>query len=154
MPETSELLQEFILGPAHIGFIVPDLEEALAELMRVYGLERDAISLQPPPGEEAASRFAFFSMGGLQFEYIEPCSDYLRQMLLDMPSGGGGINHVAWRVRDIETCLAQLLEHGILPGHVTPEGVVSIGANKMVYLDPATTGGQVIELIEFGEADH
>jgi catechol 2,3-dioxygenase-like lactoylglutathione lyase family enzyme len=154
MPETIEVLQDYILGPAHIGFIVPDLDEALAEASRVYGLEREAISLQPPPGEKAASRFAFFCVGGLQFEYIQPCSDYLRQMLLEMPSGGGGINHVAWRVRDIETCLGRLLEHGILPGHVTPEGVVSIGANKMVYLDPATTAGQVIELIEFGESEN
>ena len=153
MPEASELLQDYIQGPAHIGFIVPDLEAALAEVMRVYGLERDAISLQPTPGEEAATRFAFFSVGGLQFEYIEPCSDYFREILLGMPSGGGGINHVAWRVTDIETCLGRLLEHGILPGHVTPEGVVMIGANKMVYLDPATTGGQVIELIEYGGAD-
>jgi hypothetical protein len=32
---------------------------------------------------------------------------------------------------------------------VTPDGVVRIGEKKMVYLDPDTTGGLVIELIEY-----
>ena len=58
---------------------------------------------------------------------------------------------MAWRVRDIEGALQRLHEQGIAPGHVTPDGVVSFGGKKMVYLDPATTGGLVIELIEYAE---
>ena len=70
-----------------------------------------------------------------------------------MPSGGAGINHVAWRVRDIEGAVARLAGQGIYPGHVTPGGIVAIGAKKMVYLDPATTGGLVIELIQYPQDD-
>ena len=66
-----------------------------------------------------------------------------------MPSGGAGINHVAWRVKDIDEAVACLAVEGIFPGHVTPDGVVRIGEKKMVYLDPDTTGGLVIELIEY-----
>ncbi|MFT6287754.1 MAG: catechol 2,3-dioxygenase-like lactoylglutathione lyase family enzyme [Alcanivorax sp.] len=66
-----------------------------------------------------------------------------------MPSGGAGINHVAWRVSDIEAALVSLLARGIRPGHVTPDGVVTIGKKKMVYLDPDTTDGLIIELIEY-----
>ncbi len=70
-----------------------------------------------------------------------------------MPSGGAGINHVAWRVDDIDAAVALLAERGVRPGHVTPGGVMTIGPKKMVYLDPATTGGLVIELIEYPPGD-
>jgi methylmalonyl-CoA/ethylmalonyl-CoA epimerase len=73
--------------------------------------------------------------------------------LLAMPSGGAGINHVAWRVDDIDDAVALLARHEIYPGHVTPNGVIAIGQKKMVYLDPATTGGLIIELIEYPPDD-
>jgi methylmalonyl-CoA/ethylmalonyl-CoA epimerase len=149
MPEPGRVLRDYILGPAHLGFVVPDLEAAVAEACRVYGIPEADVELQPAPGTEAATRFAFFEVGGLQFELIEPVSAAFIHKLLEMPSGGAGINHVAWSVRDIEGALAVLAEAGIRPGHVTPGGIVEFGRRKMVYLDPLTTGGQVIELIEY-----
>jgi catechol 2,3-dioxygenase-like lactoylglutathione lyase family enzyme len=89
-------------------------------------------------------------VGDLEFELIEPCSEQFRTLLLGMPSGGAGINHVAWRVDDIEAAVALLATNGIRPGHVTPDGIIAIGPKKMVYLDTATTGGLVIELLEYG----
>lgn len=149
MTEALDLLADHILGPAHVGFIVEELDGAIAEACRVYGVDPVTVSYQPEGDVEAPTRFAFFSVGGLDFEYIEPRDAYFRELLLSMPSGGGGINHVAWRVRDIEGAVALLATHDIVPGHVTPEGVISFGGKKMVYLDPATTGGLVIELIEY-----
>lgn len=149
MTDTQQLLKDHIIGLAHVGFIVPSLEDAMANACRVYGLAPADFSCQPPPGEEASTRFAFFRVGDLQFELIEPRSAHFREVLLGMPSGGAGINHVAWRVDDIEAAVAVLGRNGIRPGHVTPEGIVTIGARKMVYLDLATTGGLVIELIEY-----
>lgn len=149
MAEVHAILKDCIVEAAHIGFVVPDLEQAIDQAVRVYGLDCSDISYQPAPGEEALTRFAFFSVGGLLFEYIQPCSEYFKQLLLGMPSGGGGINHIAWRVSDMDQALARLARHGITPGHVTPDGVVVMGARKMVYLDPASTGGLVIELLEY-----
>ena len=159
MVEPAQLLKDHILGVAHVGFVVPDLQAAVANAMRVYGLTRDDITYVPavgqeppgeePPGEEVLTRFAFYTVGDLEFELIEPCSEHFRQLLLNMPSGGAGINHVAWRVDDIDAAVALLARYDIYPGHVTPDGVVAIGPKKMVYLDPATTAGLVIELIEF-----
>ncbi|CAA0080242.1 Uncharacterised protein [Halioglobus japonicus] len=151
MTAIAAVLADHILGPAHVGFIVPDLEKAVANACAVYGIAPDAVDYQPERGEEAPTLFAFFSVGGLAFEYIEPRDEHFRKLLFEMPSGSAGINHVAWRVRDIEGALQRLHERGIEPGHVTPDGVVSFGCKKMVYLDPATTGGLVIELIEYAE---
>jgi methylmalonyl-CoA/ethylmalonyl-CoA epimerase len=149
MPELHKLLQDHIIGPAHVGFVVRSLDEAVANAARVYGLEEGDVSYQPGPGEETGARFAFFNVGGLEFEFIEPRSEYFQEILFDMPSGSAGINHLAWRVDDIDAAMALLATREIYPGHVTPEGVVSIGDKRVVYLDPATTGGLVIELIEY-----
>jgi catechol 2,3-dioxygenase-like lactoylglutathione lyase family enzyme len=149
MSDVAGILQDRIMGVAHVGFIVPSLEGALADFDRVYGLSPQAVEIQPPAGEDALTRFAFFTIGGLQFELIEPVSAQFKEQLLGMPSGGAGINHLAWRVDDIDAAVALLAARDIYPGHVTPAGVVTIGARKMVYLDPETTGGLVIELIEY-----
>ncbi|MEH6592799.1 MAG: VOC family protein [Halioglobus sp.] len=149
MPDPHAVLADYIEAVAHIGFVVPDLAVAVAEARRLYGLAESDIRYLPESGEEAPTRFAFFYVGDLEFEFIEPCSSEFREKLLSMPSGGAGINHLAWRVRDIDAALSCLASHGIRAGHVTPEGVVTIGEKKMVYLDPDTTGGQVIELIEY-----
>lgn len=149
MPDVHKVLRDYIEAVAHVGFVVPDLAAAVAEARRVYGLDAADVSYVPEPGEKSATRFAFFSVGGLEFELIEPCSPEFRDKLLSMPSGGAGINHVAWRVKDIDAVVAVLERQGIHPGHVTPDGVISIGPKKMVYLEPDTTGGLVIELIEY-----
>ena len=149
MADPHAVLADYIEGVAHVGFVVPDLAAAVAQACRLYGIKASDVRYVPAPGEEAATRFAFFPVGGLEFELIEPVSAEFRQQLLSMASGGGGINHMAWRVRDIDQALACLKEHGITPGHVTPEGVVTIGEKKMVYLDPQTTDGLVVELIEY-----
>ena len=149
MTDARQLLKDRIIAAAHVGFVVPSLDEAVANAARVYGLAAEEVSYHPAPGESALTRFAFFRVGGLEFELIEPCSEQFRELLLGMPSGGAGINHVAWRVDDIEAAVALLATNGIRPGPVTPDGIIAIGPKKMVYLDPATTGGLVIELIEY-----
>jgi len=148
MSDVAATLKDRIVGVAHVGFIVPSLDSALAQFSRVYGLSPQDVEIQPPPGEDALTRFAFFIVGGLQFELIEPVSAQFKEQLLGMPSGGAGINHLAWRVDDIDAALELLAVRNIHPGHVTPDGVISIGQRKMVYLDPETTGGLVIELIQ------
>ena len=153
MPDPLRVLKDDIEQVAHVGFVVPDLAEAVAEAQRVYGLSASEVRYVPEPGEASPTRFAFFTIGGLEFELIEPVSENFRDKLLSMPSGGAGINHVAWRVRDIDAAVASLAAEGIFPGHVTPDGVVRIGEKKMVYLDPDTTGGLVIELIEYPQGD-
>ncbi len=152
MSDVRAVLADYIEGVAHVGFIVANMAEAVAQVRRVYGLAEEDFRYVPEPGEEAATRFAFYSVGGLEFELIEPVSQEFRNILLATPSGGAGINHLAWRVTDIEAALACLLQHGVKPGHVTPGGVVTIGPKKMVYLDPDTTGGLVIELLEYPAA--
>ena len=147
MSTVKSLLKDYIVDLKHVGHIVPDLNQAVAEFKRIYGVTDNDIHIEPPEGVETPTRFAFIDVAGTEFELIEPIAEPFLH-LKDMPCGLGGINHVAWLVRDIDDAVALLAEKGIKPGHVTPDGVLNLGMKKMVYLDPTTTGGCLIELIE------
>lgn len=149
MVEIKRVLSDWLIGPAHIGFVVPDLEAAIADAMALYGFTENTVRYEPAPGVDSPTRFAFFEAGGVEFEYIQPCNEEFERLLFAPPSGGGGINHMAWRVSDIEAAVDALAERGITPGYVTPGGIIEIGSKKMVYLDPATTGGLLVELLEY-----
>lgn len=145
-------LKDFIIGLQHIGHLVHNLDEAVSSFKKVYGVTDADIRLEPPPGVippgGVMTRFAFITVQGTEFELIEPVSDYFKDILGKSPCGGAGINHVAWRVKDIDECMNILERQGIKPGHVTPTGVLTFGPKKLVYLDPNTTDGILIELIE------
>lgn len=145
-------LKDYIVGLQHIGHIVADLDEAIASFVALYGIDERNIRREPKtPGPEVATLFAFVSIGRTEFELIQPVAPEFRDILLKSPSGGGGINHVAWRVSDIEACVRLLADQGIRPGHVTPDGIVTFRSRKLVYLDPVDTRGLLIELIEISE---
>lgn len=148
MENISKVLRDHLLGLQHIGHVVADLNAAVAEFLRVYGVDPDTVRWEPPPGVETDSRFAFVSVAGCEFELIEPVSEKMRKTLLAKPSGSAGINHVAWRVQDMDGALEILASQGVYPGHVTPAGPVRFGNKALVYLDPATTGDMLIELVE------
>jgi methylmalonyl-CoA/ethylmalonyl-CoA epimerase len=146
-------LQGYITGLQHVGHIVDDLDAAAESFRKLYGLEDSAVRRIPEQADGSEPvRFAFVAVGDTEFELIEPRSDEARAQLGASPCGGAGINHVAWRVTDIDACVKLLAERGIRPGHVTPAGVVSTGRSRIVYLDPADTGGLLVELVEMADA--
>ena len=147
-------LADQIIGLQHVGHVVEDLDEAIRGFTRLYGLPDGAVRRYPEvfDGSEP-TLFAFITVGDTEFELIQPQSADAKAMLLASPRAGGGINHVAWRVRDIDACVRLLDEIGIRPGYVTPNGVVDTGRSKMVYLDPETTDGLLVELVERPEAN-
>ena len=103
----------------------------------------------PDNPEDADTLFAFLTIAGTEFELIQPVSERFRHTLSATRSGAAGINHVAWKVSDIDACMRLLGDAGIGAGHVTPDGIVEFKDIKLVYLDPADTDGMLVELIEF-----
>jgi len=145
---TQKLLAGHIICLQHVGHVVSDLDQAIDNFRVLYGLDDSAIRRVPEQGASVMARFAFLTVGDTEFELIEPVSADQKKMLMSETSGGGGINHIAWRVRDLDAALEILASQGVQPGHVTPQGPVSLIDKRLVYLDPATTGGLLVELIE------
>jgi len=143
-------LAPHIIALEHVGYVVEDISEAVRECSRLYGIDASHVRIVPPLDvADVPTRFAFVKINdAVEFELIEPCSESFKTQLNNPASGPGGINHLAYRVSDIEAAASDLAAQGIRPGHVTPEGVVETGSSKILYLDPRDTGGVLIELIE------
>ena len=145
-------IQDHILGLQHVGHIVADLDEAVTSFCRLYGVDPGTVRRVPTDEAQAGpTRFAFVTVADTEFELIEAVSEPFKTLLDRSPVGGAGINHVAWRVCDLDICLQKLRREGVLPGHVTPDGPVAFADRRLVYLDPETCGGLLVELIEISD---
>jgi len=121
------------------------LKQSIVDFQHLFDLQDEDIRVIPPFDLPADSRFAFFHADGLNFELIEPISDYFKEILL---ISGVGINHICFTVDDIESAYTEMENKGIRPGHVTPNGILTIPHQKMVYFNPEDTGGILLEYIE------
>ena len=129
----------------HVGYIVRDLKQSVADSQRLLDLQDEDIRIVPPIDLPADSRFAFFHADGLTFELIEPISEHFKNILFN---SGVGINHICFTVDNIEEAYAEMTRKGVRPGHVTPNGIITMPHQKMVYFNPEDTGGFLIEYIE------
>ena len=146
-------LKDHILGVQHIGYVVSDLEKSIETYKELYGIDDSHIQVLPETDDgKTPTRFAFIQVGEVQFELIQALRPPYTEMLKNDDNGAGGINHLAYRVRNLEAAVEALSQQGISPGHVTPDGIVKFGNKKIVYLNPDDIAGQLIELIEIEEA--
>ena len=129
----------------HVGYIVRDLKQSVADFQRLFDLRDEDIRIIPPFDLPADSRFAFFHADGLTFELIEPISEHFKEILFN---SGIGINHICFTVDNIEEAYAEMTRKGIRPGHVTPNGIITMPHQKMVYFNPEDTGVFLIEYIQ------
>lgn len=132
-------------GLRHVGAVTSDLEPMLARLQAIFGIADCAIARVPAPGEPAATRFAFLTIGGVPYELIEPVSPEFRALLLGR---GEGMNHVCYEVDDLDGAVAAMAASGVRLGHVTPGGILEMPHARMAYFDPRDTGGLLIEFVE------
>jgi len=132
-------------GLRHIGVVTDDSDALIARLQTLFGLADQDILRVPAQGEPADTRFAFFSIGGVPYEVIEPVSPQFRALLLNT---NRGTNHVCYNVDDLSAAVAAMAAAGVRLGHVTPDGIVDLPHARMAYFNPEDTAGILIEFVE------
>lgn len=139
-----------------VGLIVRDVERSAEAFSRILGLPLPEISITDAPefskatyrGEptEARARLAFFDLGQVQLELIEPVgapstwNDFLEEK-------GEGVHHIAFTVADTDQVTGGLGEQGI---DVIQQGQWSTG--QYTYVDTSSKLGVILELLEHFEA--
>ncbi|MBW2538106.1 MAG: methylmalonyl-CoA epimerase [Deltaproteobacteria bacterium] len=125
----------------HLGIAVKSIEEGKKFWADVLGLEFEGSETV----EAQKVITAFFPVGESEVELLEstapdgPVAKYIEKK-------GEGIQHVAFRVEDIETALKELKEKGVRLIDETPrEGA---GGAKIAFLHPKSTNGVLVELCE------
>ena len=130
-----------VLKVDHIGVAVKSIEETKKLYHDLLGLEHAGNETV----EEQKVTTAFFPVGDTEVELLESTSDdgpiakYLEKR-------GEGVQHIAFRVENIEEALAELKEKGIRLIDEKPRK--GAGGAKIAFLHPKSTYGVLVELCE------
>lgn len=130
-----------ILKIDHLGIAVDSIDQAKSFWGDVLGL--------PHEGNETVAEqkvtTAFFPVGDSEVELLEstapdgPVAKFIEKR-------GQGIQHVAFRVENIEAALAELKAKGIRLIDETPRK--GAGGARIAFLHPKDTQGVLVELCE------
>ena len=125
----------------HIGIAVRSIADHHEYYEKTLGAEFESIEFV----SSQKVKVAFFRMGSLRLELLEPTSpDSPISRFLD--KRGEGLHHIAFSVDDIDARLAELQAGRVrlIDDHPRP------GAHHMqvAFLHPASTGGVLTELCE------
>jgi methylmalonyl-CoA/ethylmalonyl-CoA epimerase len=125
----------------HIGIAVKSLDETLRFYQEVLGLDLQGIEVV----EEQKVKVAFLPIGDTEIELLEstdkdgPIAKYIEKR-------GEGIQHIAYRVDDIEKAIEEMKAKGIRMIDEKPR--YGAGGAKIAFLHPKSTYGVLIELCE------
>jgi len=125
----------------HIGIAVKDLTAALKFYEEALGFKSAGTEVV----EEQRVKVAFLPAGDSEVELLEstspdgPIAKYIAK-------NGEGIQHLAFRVENLEQRLAELKEKGIRLIDEKPR--YGAGGAKIAFLHPKSTFGVLIELCE------
>ena len=133
-----------ILKIDHLGIAVRSIAEARKLFQDTLGLKFEGTETVA----EQKVTTAFFPVGDSEVELLEstapdgPIAKYLEKR-------GEGIQHIAFRVENLEEALAELREMGIRLIDEKPRK--GAGGAKIAFLHPKDTHGVLIELSERGD---
>jgi methylmalonyl-CoA/ethylmalonyl-CoA epimerase len=124
----------------HLGIAVPSLDQAVPYYEKALGLKCDG--REEVPSQKV--RTAFFSVGGVHLELLEPTSPEspIAKFLEKNPAGG--IHHIAFATDDVQSQLRQASGAGVKLIHEIPfDGA---GGKLVAFLHPKSTFGVLTEL--------
>jgi methylmalonyl-CoA epimerase len=124
----------------HVGIVVRDANAA-AETFRA-GLGLDVLAVEESRGE---ARVAVLRAGETMLHLIQPLRDNT-VWAAALQERGESAHHVALEVADLLAAIASLTASGT--GFLDPRPRRDAGDVLSVYVDPATTGGTLIELVQ------
>jgi methylmalonyl-CoA/ethylmalonyl-CoA epimerase len=130
-----------ILKIDHLGIAVNKIEDGKKFWTDVLGLEFEGSETVA----EQKVTTAFFPVGESEVELLEstapdgPIAKYIEKR-------GEGLQHIAFRVENIEAALEELKEKGIRLIDEKPRK--GAGGAKIAFLHPKSTSGVLVELCE------
>ncbi|WP_372714026.1 methylmalonyl-CoA epimerase [Ilyobacter sp.] len=125
----------------HIGIAVKDLDSVVKFYEDVMGIPLHGIETV----EEQKVRVAFMPVGDTEIELLEstspdgPIAKFIEKK-------GEGVQHVAFKVENIEEAIAEMIEKGYRMIDQSPR--YGAGGAKIAFMHPKGTCGVLIELSE------
>ncbi len=127
----------------HLGIAVKNMGAARELWENVLGLPFEGAETV----EAQKVTTGFLPVGESEVELLESTADD-GPVAKFIDKKGEGIQHVAFRVENIEEALAELKEKGVKLIDQTPR--IGAGGAKIAFLHPKATAGVLVELCERG----
>lgn len=125
----------------HIGIAVKSIKETSKLLSNILGLKVIGEEIV----EEQKVKIAFLPIGDSELELLESTSTE-GPITRFIEKKGEGIQHIAFRVNNIEEILEKLKKEGIRLIDEKPR--YGAGGTKIAFLHPNSTNGILIELCQ------
>ncbi|MCK5543264.1 MAG: methylmalonyl-CoA epimerase [Desulfobacterales bacterium] len=125
----------------HLGIAVSDIESGKKFWQDIMGLKLEGTETV----EEQKVTTLFFPVGESEVELLEstspdgPVAKYIEKK-------GPGLQHIAFRVENIDEALAELKTKGVKLIDESPRK--GAGGARIAFLHPKATGGILVELCE------
>jgi methylmalonyl-CoA/ethylmalonyl-CoA epimerase len=123
----------------HVGIVVENLERAVAEWERLFGVQAG-----DRWESEVGVKVAFFEIGGSRLELVEytgPIVERFGPVLARRE----GVHHLCFKVDDLDCALEQLATRGL---RVVPGFPVEGAHGRIAFLEPEATTGLITELCQ------
>ena len=130
-----------VLKVDHIGIAVNSIDEALKFYREMLRLDFAGIDIV----EDQKVKVAFFRVGDTEIELLES-TDHDGPIAKYIDKKGEGIQHIAFRVDDIEESIEELIGQGV--SMIDKEPRYSAGGAKIAFCHPNSTNGILVELSE------
>lgn len=139
-----------------VGIMVKDIEQSVDAYSRILGVEKPPIIITDDYAQahtsyngepsHAKAKLAFFNMGQVQIELIEPIGEP-STWKAHLDQRGESVHHLALVVPDTDRAVAFLAEHGM---NVEQQGDYTGG--RYTYIKSIPQLGVTLELLEnFGD---
>ncbi len=125
----------------HIGIAVKDLQSTLKFYEETLGLKSAGIEVV----EEQKVRVAFLPIGDTEVELLESTEED-GPIAKFIAKNGEGIQHMAYRVDDIEKAIAEMIDKGVRMIDEKPR--YGAGGAKIAFCHPKSTSGVLVELCQ------
>ena len=125
----------------HIGIAVKNLDEAVNFYENILGLKAAGTEIV----EEQKVKVAFLQVGDSEVELLESTEED-GAIAKFIAKNGEGVQHIAYRVDDIEAAIAEMKEKGIRMIDEKPR--YGAGGAKIAFCHPKSTFGVLIELTQ------
>lgn len=125
----------------HIGVAVENLDAALAVYSGLLGLELKGTEVV----EQQKVKTAFLPIGGSEIELLES-TDPEGPIGKFIAAKGQGMQHIAFRVENIDAALAELKAKGVRL--IDEKARYGAGGARIAFIHPKATGGVLVELCE------
>ncbi|RMG44623.1 MAG: methylmalonyl-CoA epimerase [Acidobacteria bacterium] len=131
----------------HIAIIVGDLEAAIERFHQLFGarlLEREFL-------DESQTDVAVLDLNGVHVELLSSPDETSRVGRI-LRERGEGVHHLSFHTDHIEAELERLHRKGVRLLDERPRR--GLHGRKIAFLDPTSTDGVLIELVQEPESDH